>query len=465
MKYLLGSEAACDAPPCCRVHSKHPDKTTDVIGEGIVAPARLFGEYHCDTPLAMLQSAMDAARQLKPDFVVWGGDTGPHVAGDEHLNGGEALLEETAELRARVLDAISNATTIFAKMFPDVPVFPVLGDDDMVPSSVYSGASSARWLMTEAASLWKKWLPPSALLTLQWGGYYTAQTASGMRVAVLNTAVCDIQNMHNFIDGGASARTQLHWLESVLAGARAAGEPCLITGHIPPGVYSGCWGNYSAAYEELLSRYTDVVAGQIFGHQHSGSFRLLRSPSTSATPPYGVAYVTPSFTAYRDQNPSFRLYQLSRSPLMVSDVEQYHLNLGKANAEGSKGALLWSPSYVPRTALGLPDLSPAQWQGVLNRMWANETFAGVLRLTEANGRAWMGHNTELRDYLCALTGVTDQEFVKCARKSEEIMIRQYTGSQHTYVLTAMFQFQTIIEHFRHVLGGVHPDDVAHVGGQ
>eukprot|EP00959_Pyramimonas_sp_CCMP1952_P169469 3540252-Pyramimonas_sp.AAC.1 len=42
-------------------------------------------------------------------------------------------------------------------------------------------------------------------------------------------------------------------------------------------------------------------------------------------------------------------------------------------------------------------------------------------------------------------------------------IRQYTGSQHTYVLTAMFRFQTIMEQFRHVLEGVHPDDVAHVG--
>eukprot|EP00959_Pyramimonas_sp_CCMP1952_P397324 8325000-Pyramimonas_sp.AAC.1 len=30
----------------------------------------------------------------------------------------------------------------------------------------------------------------------------------------------------------------------------------------------------------------------------------------------GVAYVTPSLTAYRDQNPSFRLYELSRSPLV-----------------------------------------------------------------------------------------------------------------------------------------------------
>eukprot|EP00976_Prorocentrum_cordatum_P006101 121879-Prorocentrum_minimum.AAC.2 len=160
-----------------------------------------------------------------------------------------------------------------------------------------------------------------------------------------------------------------------------------------------------------------------------------------------------------------------RRPQMVTGVEQYHLNLGKANAEGAKGPLMWcaaqrprpyshthththtnththahahthahthnhnhnhahnhahthnhnhthtpdhapnqyclwrpsltppesaqlwtlwflpcnraryfstvgvfgrngrSASYIPRAALGIPDLSPAQWQGVLNRMW------------------------------------------------------------------------------------------------
>ncbi len=41
-------------------------------------------------------------------------------------------------------------------------------------------------------------------------------------------------------------------------------------------------------------------------------------------------------------------------------------------------------------------------------------------------------------------------------------IRQYTGSQHTYVLTAMFQFSTILGHFRNVLGGIQQDDVAYV---
>lgn len=46
--------------------------------------------------------------------------------------------------------------------------------------------------------------------------------------------------------------------------------------------------------------------------------------------------------------------------------------------------------------------------------------------SEGNGRHWMAitgaNNKELRDYLCALTGVTDVEFAKCTVKSEETLV-------------------------------------------
>ena len=122
-------------------------------------------------------------------------------------------------------------------------------------------------------------------------------------------------------------------VQSVLTQARVARERVVVTGHIPPGVWSGCWvrvpvrrsccvstaftcaavlsawvltqampsnapaphggveqGNYSAAYEETLHEYRDVLAAQLFGHLHSGSFRLLRSPSVSTTPAYGALH-------------------------------------------------------------------------------------------------------------------------------------------------------------------------------
>lgn len=57
----------------------------------------------------------------------------------------------------------------------------------------------------------------------------------------------------------------------------------------------------------------------------------------------------------------------------------------------------------------------------------NETFAIAYRAAEANGRDWMAlkgaNNGDIRDYLCALTGITDNEYQTCTGKSEEVMVR------------------------------------------
>lgn len=81
--------------------------------------------------------------------------------------------------------------------------------------------------------------------------------------------------------------------------AKHAGERVIVSGHIPPGMFGGCWGHYSKDYEGLLSRYADVLAGQLFGHQHSGSFRILRTGSEYLGSPFAVAHVTPSFSPYQ----------------------------------------------------------------------------------------------------------------------------------------------------------------------
>eukprot|EP00854_Cymbomonas_tetramitiformis_P026066 gene26066-31924_t len=148
----------------------------------------------------------------------------------------------------------------------------------------------------------------------------------------------------------------------------------------------------------------------------------------------------------------------------IVNLEQYYLPLDAPPPIAGE-PLLWKPGFIPHITLGLADLTAASWQSVVTQMWENETFAAAYRSTEANGRDWMGDAT-IRDYMCALSGVSDTEYITCAGKNEEIMarpyrdpIRQYTSSSHTYVLTAMFPFQVILGHFRDLLHGVHPSDV------
>jgi hypothetical protein len=72
----------------------------------------------------------------------------------------------------------------------------------------------------------------------------------------------------------------------------------MITGHIPPGMFGGCWGRASKEYELLLFKYKDALAGQVFGHQHSGSFRLLREEAAYLGAPFAVAHITPALSPY-----------------------------------------------------------------------------------------------------------------------------------------------------------------------
>ena len=66
----------------------------------------------------------------------------------------------------------------------------------------------------------------------------------------------------------------------------------------------------------------------------------------------------------------------------VSNIEQYYLKLGQADAAGEGGPLMWAPGFMPTALLKMPDLSPSSWQGLLNQLWANETFAKAFRCVE-----------------------------------------------------------------------------------
>lgn len=226
--------------------------------------ARGCGEYQCDAPLTLLQSALDAARQANPDLVLWGGDTAPHL---RRVRGSATLKEDTDERQRAVLDTFTAASHVFKAMFPSTPVLPQLvrsrawahgwhatvhdeghstdmreaaravsaqngapslragtggggaagwsttqGNHDFVPSGSDVSPQTHGWLAA-VADVWAEWLPEDARTSLAWGGYYTVAPVEGLRVAVLNTQVCHVGNIHSFVDGGAAARVQLAWLK------------------------------------------------------------------------------------------------------------------------------------------------------------------------------------------------------------------------------------------------------------
>ena len=69
--YQEGADNKCGKPLCCRADSgKAPTKERR---------AGKWGDYKCDLNPKVLNSLLDHLKNdIKPDFLIWGGDTIPH---------------------------------------------------------------------------------------------------------------------------------------------------------------------------------------------------------------------------------------------------------------------------------------------------------------------------------------------------------------------------------------------------
>lgn len=86
------------------------------------AHAGLFGDFLCDAPYALIQSAFAHMAPLtRPqDFIIWTGDSPPHVPADQ-------LSTDS------VIRLISNMTRTIRDHFPNLTVYPALGNHDYWP--------------------------------------------------------------------------------------------------------------------------------------------------------------------------------------------------------------------------------------------------------------------------------------------------------------------------------------------
>uniref|UniRef100_W8BNI4 Acid sphingomyelinase-like phosphodiesterase 3b n=1 Tax=Ceratitis capitata TaxID=7213 RepID=W8BNI4_CERCA len=142
---------------CWRIDGQSPSSP-------IRSPGR-FGDYFCDSPWSLIESAARAMKSRQGDnveFVLWTGDGLSHSA-----------LKESDTKR---LEILRNITDLLGRTFSSQFVFPVLGHED--------GTTNFRHL----GELWRHWLPSEALHTFEKGGYYSIeQTKSRLRIIALNT--------------------------------------------------------------------------------------------------------------------------------------------------------------------------------------------------------------------------------------------------------------------------------------
>lgn len=275
-------------------------------------PPGPFGHYNCDSPWALVESAIKTMKAKQGDnveFVLWTGDALSHSA--------QPLSEQKQH------EILRNITELLGRSFSSPFIFPVLGHED---------GSSGLHKYRQMGELWRHWLPTEALVTFEQGGYYSIeQTRSRLRIVALNTNFMRYDyepepkpgqssrwSAEYYAEPKASSSTmsdqdrqqaeqQWLWLEEVLSKSRDKQEtvrsllpdsslPLLhllsfffqvyIVGHMPPGVDERQLGPQHSGqlifternnrrYLETVRKYASVIQGQFFGHLHSDTFRLI----------------------------------------------------------------------------------------------------------------------------------------------------------------------------------------------
>ncbi|KAK7063319.1 Sphingomyelin phosphodiesterase, partial [Halocaridina rubra] len=112
--YIPGSNAACDNELCCRADSGVPDSPE--------AEAWFWGDYRkCGSPRWMLNDMLTNIVDEHPDlnYVIWTGDVVPHNMWSTSREFNLQVVKETNEM--------------VQSFFPDIPVFPVMGNHEANP--------------------------------------------------------------------------------------------------------------------------------------------------------------------------------------------------------------------------------------------------------------------------------------------------------------------------------------------
>jgi hypothetical protein len=120
---------------------KSKDKAANVTGQELVGPA---GNYHCDSPLVLAKSALDAMKKIHgdPDFILWMGDSTPH------------WNTPTSSDMTYIINVTQTVFTELEHLFPGVPIIPVLGNHDVSPPNQFPISTTRTPVLSITPACW-----------------------------------------------------------------------------------------------------------------------------------------------------------------------------------------------------------------------------------------------------------------------------------------------------------------------
>ena len=392
-KYIENGTVYCDEPVCCR----EPASTYS---------RKKSGKYgflgRCDASVELLESFMDKAYELNPDFIIWTGDNSPH-------NSKNASQNDNYEASIIVKNMLDE------KFKNEIPIYPALGNHEKYPSDLYIGDEAE--LLENYGQIFKDYFyEDQAFETFRKYGYYTEKYKdTNLRIVVLNCLLCDTWNF--YIIGGRheAAKKEFIWLEEVLRQAEKNGEYVYLIDHFP--INSNFQLTECAQrLRALLDRFDYIIRGFFSGHTHLDDISPVRT-YFEPKPIININYIAPPFTPYPGRNPSFRQFILDSNTKNVIDYQQYRLNLTDANL---KREAIWYIVYNATQMFKVNDLTE------LEKIFKIDVDGEYIiqRYAQGKDENKIVHNKkEINEAQCQIQTDTYHDFYVCA--ADTIFSKEY----------------------------------------
>ncbi|KAJ7198282.1 sphingomyelin phosphodiesterase [Mycena pura] len=393
-EYTPGSEANCTKPLCCRDFAGPPTTPPTV-------PAGPNGNSHCDSPVPLADSMLEAVERLKPAFSIFTGDVVERLNWLVNETVASSDLHDFNEEMTRRLSAA---------------VYPSLGNHDTAPVNAFARSTShtandSQFVFDIQSADWEHWIQPAAAYEVlhNSGSYSTLVQGTSLRILAINTQYWYKQNFWLY-DSDAfqpDPNGVLAFMIDELQRAEDSGERVWIIGHIPPGS-SDVAVDQSNYFDQVLQRYKHTVAGLFFGHTHMDQFQIGYSnySDQTAQTAVAVALIGPALTP-NSGNPAFKVYDIDPDTYEVMDASVYFTNASDAHFQvNPQWSLLYSAraTYGPLVGLAkTAPLAPAFWHALTAAFATNDTAFQLFNTLRTRG----GAVTPCADPACVNTTICD----------------------------------------------------------
>ncbi|KAK6188125.1 hypothetical protein SNE40_004376 [Patella caerulea] len=386
----------------------------------------IYGDFLCDSPWQLVTSAIEGMRanNAEPDFIIWTGDSIPHVNNSE--------LDRT-----EVFKIIGNVTRKLAEVFPNISIFPVLGNHDPYPANQMPPGSDGYYGGILKNSHWENILDSDQQTQFNNGGYYSSYIQSNLRLLALNTNL--YYQLDTLVKDMEDPAGQLAWFEKQLIDCRSKKEKAYVISHVPPGAFerlarmSWFYPQFNQQYLKIIADYSDIIIGQFYGHEHTDSFRLLIDQHDEAI---NTMFLSPAVTPWKStlpgvgaNNPSIRLYSYIKETGVVIDYKQYYLNLTEANSLHKAD---WKLEYQATEAFNIPDLSPTSLDRLSESFRDNDYMFNKYLVINTVGYDTnpQCNSTCKRNQICAIRQLNLDRYADCISGRRDTTFRPVLTTHH-----------------------------------